>query len=142
MARVKKSGGKAREAGKARKAQVRGSKGVARGGSGTEHRGNSVAAKRRQHETGAKGRATPPAASYRVRELNAQQKCGPGTSVERLFRVDETGATPRSHLVFLDRRHGWYCEHGVQCPAVGQARGMGAARTPQSGRTHNGGMRA
>src|SRR5256714_14652016 len=62
-------------------------------------------------------RAKTPTAQFRVKELNAQQKCGPGTSVERLFRVDETAdGAARAHLGFLDRRHGWYCEHGVECP--------------------------
>jgi hypothetical protein len=62
-------------------------------------------------------------AQFRVKELNAQEKCGQGTSVERLFRVDETAdGAAKAHLVFLDRRHGWYCEHGVECPAVGQAK--------------------
>jgi hypothetical protein len=62
-------------------------------------------------------------AQFRVKELNAQEKCGQGTSVERLFRVDETAdGAAKAHLVFLDRRNGWYCEHGVECPAVGQAR--------------------
>ena len=42
--------------------------------------------------------------------------------MELLYRVDETvdGRTT-AHLVFYDR-HGWYCEHGRTCPAVGHAR--------------------
>jgi hypothetical protein len=65
-------------------------------------------------------------AQFRVKELNAQQKCGHDTSVERLFRVDErTDGATKAYLVFLDRRHGWYCEHGVECPAVGQAKRIG-----------------
>jgi len=45
--------------------------------------------------------------------------CGKGTSVERVFRVEETmGKTKNAHLVFFDKRHGWYCEHSAQCPAV------------------------
>src|SRR5256885_16539699 len=88
-------------------------------------------------------KAKQPAAQFRVKELNAQQKCGPGTSVERLFRVDETAdGLAKAHLVFLDRRHGWYCEHGVECPAVGQARRIGEADRQHLGRTNNGGMRA
>jgi hypothetical protein len=81
--------------------------------------------------------------SFRVRELDAQQKCGAGTSVERLFRVDEVkdGDRPRAHLVFQDRRHGWYCEHGVECPAVTPARRIGDGKTTH-GRTQIGGMRA
>ena len=128
MARVKKSGSRAGASLPARKDAKRP---AVRGG-------DRAKAKTSKHGAGAKykGAATKPAASYRVRELNAQDKCGPGTSVERLFRVDETlDGTARAHLVFLDRRHGWYCEHGVQCPAVGQARRMGDVRTPQDGRT-------
>ena len=57
-----------------------------------------------------------------VRALDPRRTCGTGTSVELLFRVDETvdGRTT-AHLVFYDR-HGWYCEHGRTCPAVGHAR--------------------
>lgn len=57
-----------------------------------------------------------------IRELDPLRKCGPGTSVQRLYRVierTEDGLT--NHLVFFDR-HGWYCEHGRACHAVGFAR--------------------
>lgn len=58
----------------------------------------------------------------RVLELDPLEKCGRGTSVQRLIRVDEMIDHAReAHLVFLDR-HGWYCEHGRTCPAVGYAR--------------------
>lgn len=58
----------------------------------------------------------------RVLELDPLEKCGRGTSVQRLIRVDEMIDHAReAHLVFLDR-HGWYCEHGRTCPAVGHAR--------------------
>ena len=87
--------------------------------------------------------ARVPEVQFRVKELNAQQKCGAGTSVERLFRVDETAdGAAKAHLVFLDRRHGWYCEHGVECPAVRQARRIGEADRQHNGRTNNGRMRA
>ena len=130
MSRVNKSGRKA----KGRKEPAR--RAGARGG--------------RLPKTSGRGRANtkqaqarPPAAQFRVKELNAQQKCGPGTSVERLFRVDEkVDGAAKAHLVFLDRRHGWYCEHGVECPAVRQARRIGEADRQHNGRTHNGGMRA
>jgi len=58
----------------------------------------------------------------RLRELEPQAKCGAATSVQRLFRVDETvkGASI-VHLVFFDR-HGLYCEHGRNCPAVDDVR--------------------
>lgn len=57
-----------------------------------------------------------------IKTLDPVQKCGPGTSVQFLYRVDESvdGRTT-AHLVFFDR-HGWYCEHGRTCPAVGHAK--------------------
>jgi hypothetical protein len=64
----------------------------------------------------------PPVVKVVVKALEPQEKCGSGTSVQLLFRVDETvdGRSTR-HLVFFDR-HGWYCEHGRNCPAVGHAK--------------------
>ena len=62
-----------------------------------------------------------PEAERRVRisEKDPSLICGKGTSVERVFRVEETmGKTKNAHLVFFDKRHGWYCEHSAQCPAV------------------------
>jgi len=48
--------------------------------------------------------------------------CGKGTRVARVFRVEERSNEKRvMHLVFLDR-HGWYCEHGSECPAVKDVR--------------------
>jgi hypothetical protein len=81
-------------------------------------------------------------ADFRVRELDPQRKCGIGTTVERLYRVDECNkdGAVRLHLVFLDR-HGWYCEHGRNCPAVPHARKLGD-RAGQPGPTQNGRMRA
>jgi hypothetical protein len=55
----------------------------------------------------------------KVRELSPRALCGPRTTVIQLFRVEEKAdGVERTHLVFLDR-HGWYCEHGPGCPAVG-----------------------
>jgi hypothetical protein len=76
----------------------------------------------------ARGTAKAKAASllanpqFTARMLNPIEKCGPGTSVQRLYRIDETGqGVPRRvHLVFFDR-HGWYCEHGRDCAAVSHA---------------------
>jgi len=70
----------------------------------------------------ARPKAPPPVVHVTVRELDPQRKCGTGTSVQLLYRVDETvdGRTS-AHLVFFDR-HGWYCEHGRTCPAVAHAR--------------------
>lgn len=66
--------------------------------------------------------APTPVVRVAVKPLEPQAKCGAGTSVQYLFRVDETvdGRTT-AHLVFYDR-HGWYCEHGRNCPAVGHAK--------------------
>ena len=59
---------------------------------------------------------------YAIKPLDPVRSCGPGTSVEQLFKVVETvDGRSINHLVFLDR-HGWYCEHGRVCPAVAQAR--------------------
>lgn len=55
--------------------------------------------------------------------------CGNGTSVLRIFRVEERSSkAPVYHLVFLDR-HGWYCEHGSQCEAVKDVRKFIKLRT-------------
>ena len=61
--------------------------------------------------------------TVRIRALDPQAICGPRTSVERLFRVDEknVNGSAVTHLVFLDR-HGLYCEHGRSCPAVDDVR--------------------
>lgn len=78
--------------------------------------------------------ARVPVVSYRIKELDPFQKCGSGTSVQSLYRVDESvdGAL-RFHLVFFDR-HGWYCEHGRNCPAVTHARKFDAGHARQLGR--------
>ena len=131
MSRVNKSGRKTE-----RPKRQLDRKQVARGGSNQRDRAGSRGKARRVE-------AKTPPSQFRVKELNAQQKCGQDTSVERLFRVDETAdGLAKAHLVFLDRRHGWYCEHGVECPAVGQARRIGEADRQHLGRTNNGGMRA
>lgn len=67
-----------------------------------------------------------PAVVFRVRALDPQRKCGLGTSVQRLYRVNEESADGqvRPHLVFFDK-HGWYCEHGRDCPAVRPAKKFG-----------------
>lgn len=74
-----------------------------------------------------------PVVSYRIKELDPLQKCGSGTSVQSLYRVDESvdGAL-KFHLVFFDR-HGWYCEHGRNCPAVTHARKFDAGLARQHG---------
>ena len=58
----------------------------------------------------------------RIRELDPQMTCGRGTTVMQLYRVDDLPTdTATTHLVFYDR-HGWYCEHGRECPAVAAVR--------------------
>ena len=58
----------------------------------------------------------------RITEKDPCSICGKGTSVERVFRVEENnGKSRNTHLVFFDR-HGWYCEHGAQCQAVSDVR--------------------
>jgi hypothetical protein len=71
---------------------------------------------------GARGGRLEPIARYAIKALDPLRKCGAGTSVQFLYRVDESveGRTT-AHLVFFDR-HGWYCEHGRTCPAVAPAR--------------------
>jgi hypothetical protein len=60
---------------------------------------------------------------FRAALLDPIEKCGPGTSVQRLYRIDEVTSegAKRSHMVFFDR-HGWYCEHGRDCPSVAHAK--------------------
>ena len=92
-----------------------------------EVRAKGNKAKAKKPAKGAKTVSTPrepkaDAAIWSIRALDPTRKCGPGTSVERLLRVDEkANGRTTAHLVFLDR-HGWYCEHGPSCPAVLPAR--------------------
>ena len=63
-----------------------------------------------------------PVVRMAVKPLDPLRKCGPKTTVQFLYRVDEeVDGRNTPHLVFFDR-HGWYCEHGRSCPAVGHAR--------------------
>jgi hypothetical protein len=56
--------------------------------------------------------------TVRISPMDPTQKCGKGTTVTQLYRVEERLNEARiHHLVFYDR-HGWYCEHGKQCGAV------------------------
>ena len=83
-----------------------------------------------------------PVVTFRVQPLDPLARCGPRTSVQALYRVDEmVDGKPRPHLVFLDR-HGWYCEHGRNCPAVAHARRLDEKLARTNGRTPNGRMRA
>jgi hypothetical protein len=63
-----------------------------------------------------------PSRRVRITELDPKAKCGAGTTVARLYRVEErVGDGRATHLVFNDR-HGWYCQHGPACPAVNDVR--------------------
>ena len=80
------------------------------------------AVKGRSRPVVAPRRPLAPIANFRFKVLDPQRKCGAGTSVQFLCRVDELvdgRSTP--HLVYHDR-HGWYCEHGPSCAAVAPAR--------------------
>jgi hypothetical protein len=121
--------------------------GVNNSGAGTDGRGEASPGKRKVRKANVVGRprktkgrrngtgrnrrvrgrpfavkAPPVRKVVRVVDLDPIEKCGRGTTVQRLIRVDETIDQAReAHLVFLDR-HGWYCEHGRTCPAIGHAR--------------------
>ncbi|MEO6323490.1 MAG: hypothetical protein ABIQ65_02565 [Thermoanaerobaculia bacterium] len=63
-----------------------------------------------------------PVVTVAVKQLDPLRKCGPNTTVQFLYRVDESmNGRSTTHLVFFDR-HGWYCEHSRTCPAVGHAK--------------------
>ena len=82
--------------------------------------------------TGRTGHLAAPVRTVKIKELNAQGKCGPGTSVVHLFRVDEVrDGTPAVHLVFFDR-HGWYCEHGRSCHAVDDVRKLAGSQATRT----------
>ena len=74
---------------------------------------------------GRKAVSAAPVVTVAVKALDPLRKCGPNTTVQLMYRVDESVDGRRTaHLVFFDR-HGWYCEHGRTCPAVGHARKHG-----------------
>ena len=78
------------------------------------------------------GARRQPAELLRIRELDPRSKCGESTTVMQLFRVDDLPEeTQRVHMVFHDR-HGWYCEHGPECPAVAAVRRQQRADTSES----------
>jgi hypothetical protein len=72
---------------------------------------------RRSIKTRRKGK-TEVRRTVKISAMDPIQKCGKGTTVTELYRVEERLDEARiHHLVFFDR-HGWYCEHGKQCGAV------------------------
>ena len=89
---------------------------------GTKARATSKAAGRRALAVVRGRAANTPVVHVAVKPLDPLRKCGPKTTVQFLYRVDEeVDGRHTPHLVFFDR-HGWYCEHGRSCPAVGHAR--------------------
>ena len=80
-----------------------------------------MAAKRRVTKSGRAAKGIP-VRKVRISEKDPARMCGKGTSVERVFRVEEGVEKAKVlHLVFFDR-HGWYCEHGAHCQAVTDVR--------------------
>ena len=76
----------------------------------------------RSRRKGTRAGIPPVRRTIRIRELVPQQVCGPRTRVHRVFRVEErVDTSSQMHLVFNDH-HGWYCEHGTDCHAVGEVR--------------------
>ena len=123
MAKVKKRTGVTGERNVKGKSAVRHAKGGKTKVVGT--RSKKLASARKK--TAPKGRkqvktARAPVVRMDVKPLDPLRKCGPKTTVQFLYRVDEqVDGRNTPHLVFYDR-HGWYCEHGRSCPAVGHAR--------------------
>ena len=106
----------------------RAAKPAARGG-----RTATNGARRKPAKAGKPSKPAPPIVRLvKVRQLDPLVKCGPSTSVEQLFRVDEEANGHMTvHLVFLDR-HGWYCVHGPRCVAVADVHSH--TRTPHGAR--------
>lgn len=85
-------------------------------------RAAAARASRRVEEGGLGPRRVLVPSAFEFRELDPLRRCGPDTSVLRLIRADERKAEDHVvHLVYEDRRYGWYCEHGRSCPAVARA---------------------
>jgi hypothetical protein len=141
VAKVKKAGAVRKVAGKpgakAKRAPSGARKSIARGTKGAKPR-----PKAKGRKVIAKKPVVPPPPVFHVQELDPQRMCGSGTSVQLLYKLREQWANGavQSHLVFFDR-HGWYCEHGRNCPAVPHAQKIGD-RARQRGPTNNGRMRA
>jgi hypothetical protein len=124
-----KSNGTAKGSGtRSRTRSVARKKGAAKGGKAVKTArkvGKKSKAKRAGQRALAVVRGRPtqaPVVRVAVKPLDPLRKCGPNTTVQFLYRVDEqVDGRSTLHLVFFDR-HGWYCEHGRSCPAVGHAR--------------------
>ena len=72
----------------------------------------------KRRKGGGRSRSGEVSRTVRIKPMDPERMCGAGTSVTRLFKVEERlDQTRTHHLVFFDR-HGWYCEHGKQCGAV------------------------
>ena len=130
MAKVKKRTGVTGErnrTGKSARARKNGTKKAVKTRSTKKTQKQTDRSRPKKRGTARKGatkgtRPVKPLVHVAVKSLDPLRKCGPKTTVQFLYRVDEEvdgRSTP--HLVFFDR-HGWYCEHGRSCPAVGHAR--------------------
>jgi hypothetical protein len=108
-------------------------------------RAAAARASRRIAEDGKGPRERLVPSRFEFRDLDPQRRCGPDTSVLQLIRVDEQKGEDRiAHLVYEDRRYGWYCEHGRGCPAVARAQrhARERARDGAHGLDDDGRMRA
>ena len=103
---------------------------VHRRSAASARRSNGGARNAKQGAAGRRGNGDMvPKRLMRIRELDPQAACGAGTTVMQLFRVDDLPSdAATTHLVFFDR-HGWYCEHGRECPAVDVVRKHEKQRT-------------
>ena len=83
---------------------------------------------KRRIKVGRKGKSEV-GRTVRIKAVDPVHMCGKGTTVTRLFRVEERlDQDTVHHLVFFDR-HGWYCEHGKQCSAVKDVQKFTRSRT-------------
>ncbi|HJR63839.1 MAG TPA: hypothetical protein VJ803_09035 [Gemmatimonadaceae bacterium] len=97
-----------------------------RGAESTERERKRLTSSRRGAKRATRGKVGrepgTPVRLMRIRALDPHAACGPGTTVMQLYRVDDLPTDSAvTHLVFFDR-HGWYCEHGRDCPAVAAVR--------------------
>ena len=126
MAKVKKKTGVTGErnrTGKSARARKNGTKKAVETRSRKKSAGKRPKKRATARKVAAKGaKPVKPLVHVAVKSLDPLRKCGKKTTVQFLYRVDEeVDGRNTPHLVFFDR-HGWYCEHGRSCPAVGHAR--------------------
>ena len=119
---VKAKGASARKRGELRKARSRAKVSPRPKSAGGPKAVRGKKAARKTAKIVAAAKSTVATRLMRIRELDPQAACGQGTTVMQLFRVDDLPfGNDTTHLVFFDR-HGWYCAHGRDCPAVAAVR--------------------